>query len=69
MTELNKNSFYFYLLKEGRGKIDPRNIDFMIDTLKEWLPDEVGCPETGYAYDAYLYGQGEYKHYLMRNLK
>lgn len=40
MTELNKNSFYFYLLKKGSGKIDPRNIDFMIDTLKEWFPDE-----------------------------
>jgi hypothetical protein len=61
--------FYYYLLKKGDGKIDPRNIDFMIDTLKEWLPDEVGYPETGYSMDAYEYGQGEYKQFLMDNLK
>jgi hypothetical protein len=32
--------FYYYLLKKGGGKIDPRNIDFMIEALEEWLPDE-----------------------------
>ena len=40
MMELNKNSFFFYVLKEGGGKIDPRNIEFMIEALKEWLPGE-----------------------------
>lgn len=65
MTE----KFYYYLLKKGDGKIDPRNIDFMIDTLKEWLPDEVGYPETGYHMDAYEYGQREYRQFLMENLK
>ena len=40
MMELNKNSFFFYVLKQSGGKIDPRNIEFMIEALKEWLPDE-----------------------------
>jgi hypothetical protein len=40
MMELNKNSFFFYVLKRSGGKIDPRNIEFMIEALKEWLPDE-----------------------------
>ena len=40
MMELNKKSFFFYVLKQGGGKIDPRNIEFMIEALKEWLPDE-----------------------------
>jgi len=39
MMELN-NSFFFYVLKRGGGKIDPRNIEFMIEALKEWLPDD-----------------------------
>ena len=69
MMELNKNSFFFYVLKQGGGKIDPRNIEFMIEALKEWLPDDVGFPETGYAMDAYEYGQREYKGFIMRNLK
>jgi hypothetical protein len=38
MMELN-NSFFFYVLKRGGGKIDPRNIEFMIEALKEWLPE------------------------------
>ena len=41
----------------------------MIDGLKEWLPDDVGFPESGYSADAYEYGQREYKDYIMRNLK
>ena len=40
MNQANTDSFYYYLLKEGGGKIDPRNIEFMIEALKEWLPDE-----------------------------
>jgi hypothetical protein len=68
MMELN-NSFFFYVLKRGGGKIDPRNIEFMIEALKEWLPDDVGFPETGYSMDAYELGQREYKEFIMRNLK
>ena len=69
MNQVNKQKFYYYLLKEGRGKIDPRNIEFMIEALKEWLPDGAGFPETGYSMDAYEYGQREYKDFLMENLK
>lgn len=69
MTELNKDSFFFYLLKKSSGKIDPRSIDFMIDAFKEWLPDDVGYPETEYSMGAYNYGQREYKDYIMKNLK
>jgi len=47
MMELNKNSFFFYVLKEGGGKIDPRNIEFMIEALKEWLPDEIYIEFSG----------------------
>jgi hypothetical protein len=71
MTELNKNSFYFYLLKKGGGKIDPRNIDFMIEALEEWLPENT--PDMGdnmkENYPLYALGQREYKDFIMENLK
>lgn len=68
MTELNKNSFFFYLLKKGGGKIDPRNIDFMIEALKEWLPEN--SPDIDKDdMDAYELGQREYKDFIMENLK
>lgn len=60
--------FYYYLLKKGGGKIDPRNIDFMIDTLKEWLPEyspDIDKDDM----DAYELGQREYKDFIMENLK
>lgn len=69
MTKLNKDSFFYYFIKETSGRHDPALLTKMIEVLKEWLPDEVGYPETGYDYDAYQYGQREYKDYLMRNLK
>lgn len=69
MTELNKDSLFFYFLKKSGGKFDPRIIDFMIEAIKEWLPDDVGYPESGYSLDAYMLGQSEYKDFLMRNLK
>jgi hypothetical protein len=63
--------FYYYLLKKGDGKIDPRNIDFMIDTLKEWLPEN--SPDMGdnmkENYPLYALGQREYKDFIMENLK
>jgi hypothetical protein len=63
MMELNKNSFFFYVLKQGGGKIDPRNIDFMIDALKEWLPDKLdGGGEFSDAWN-------EYREEVLRNLK
>ena len=71
MMELNKNSFFFYVLKRGGGKIDPRNIEFMIEALKEWLPEN--SPDMGdnmkEKYDLYSLGQREYKEFIMENLK
>lgn len=64
--ELNKNSFFFYVLKEGGGKIDPRNIEFMIEALKEWLPLE-GCHELK-SYD-YSAGWNDCLQHLKENLK
>ena len=67
MTE----KFYYYLLKKCGGKIDPRNIDFMVDTLKEWLPEN--SPDMGdnmkENYPLYALGQREYKDFIMENLK
>jgi hypothetical protein len=65
--ELNKNSFFFYVLKEGGGKIDPRNIEFMIEVLKEWLPDDTN-DNPDYSNEYYI-GQEHYKQFLMDNLK
>lgn len=69
MTELNKNSFFFYFMKKTGGLHDPALLTKTIELLKEWLPDEVGCPESGYSSDAYTYGQREYKDFLVGNLK
>jgi hypothetical protein len=69
MMELNKNSFFFYVLKEGGGKIDPRHLNLIIEALKEWLPNTIGYPDTDYSMNAYELGQREYKEFIMRNLK
>jgi hypothetical protein len=64
-------NFYYYLLKKGGGKIDPRNIDFMIEALEEWLPEN--SPDMGdnmkENYPLYALGQREYKDFIMDNLK
>lgn len=69
MTELNKDSFFFYFMKKTGGLHDPALLTKTLELLKEWLPNDVGCPESGYSSDAYEYGQREYKDFLMRNLK
>ena len=69
MMELNKNSFFFYVLKETGGRCDPRHLNLIIEKLKEWLPHSTGFPETGYSINAYELGQREYKEFITRNLK
>lgn len=69
MMELNKNSFFFYVLKEGGGKIDPRNIEFMIEALKEWLPESTEDEDSWSYTPEYYIGQGDYKQFLIDNLK
>lgn len=69
MNQVNKDTFFLYFLKKTGGLHDPALLVKMIEALKEWLPDNAGFPETGYAMDAYEYGQSEYKDFLVRNLK
>lgn len=65
---MNKNSFFVYYLNKTGGRYDPRIVIEMIEALKEWLPQE-GTTCTGdYAPDFY-FGQSEYRHFLMENLK
>ena len=40
MTELNKNSFFFYFMNKTGGRHDPVLLTKMIEALKEWLPNE-----------------------------
>ena len=67
MTE----KFYYYFPIKCGGKIDARNIDFMVDTLKEWLPEN--SPDMGdnmkENYPLYALGQREYKDFIMENVK
>jgi len=41
MTELNKDSFFFYFMKKTGGLHDPALLTKTLELLKEWLPDEV----------------------------
>ena len=69
MTQINKDTFLYYFLQETGGLHDPRHFNIIIEKLKEWLPDDVGFPKTGYSVDDYELGQREYKNFLMENLK
>jgi hypothetical protein len=64
---INKESFFFYYLKKTGGLHDPRFVIEMIKLLKEWLPDyTIDNPDYS---DEYYNGQGDYKQFLMDNLK
>jgi hypothetical protein len=64
---INKESFFFYYLKKTGGLHDPRFVIEMIKLLKEWLPDStIDNPDYS---DEYYNGQGDYKQFLMDNLK
>jgi len=64
---IKKESFFFYYLKKTGGLHDPRFVIEMIKLLKEWLPDyTVDNPDYS---DEYYIGQGDYKQFLMDNLK
>jgi hypothetical protein len=67
MTELNKNSFFFYFHKKTGGRHDPALLIKTIELLKEWLPDDTDYPEKEYS--LYQLGQRDYKQFLMNNLK
>ena len=71
MTELNKNSFFFYFMNKTGGRHDPALLTKMIEALKEWLPEN--SPDMGdnmkENYPLYSLGQREYKDFIMENLK
>jgi hypothetical protein len=68
MTITNKNSFFWHFFKETGGRYDPAILSLMIEKLKEWLPEEATTGDGDYTSDFY-FGQSEYKHFLMNNLK
>jgi hypothetical protein len=71
MTQINKDTFFYYFLRETGGLYDPRQLNLMIEKLKEWLPEN--SPDMGdnmkEKYDLYSLGQKEYKDFIMNKLK
>ena len=51
MTELNKKSLYFAVLKETGGLYDPRIIKKFIQILDDWLPDALEYEEDDKGYN------------------
>lgn len=39
MTQINKDSFFYYFYQETGGLYDPRMFNIIIEKLKEWLPE------------------------------
>jgi len=72
MTELNKNSFFFYFYKKTGGLHDPALLTKMIEILKEWLPEnspDLLGDDMEENYPLYALGQRDYKDFIMKNLK
>jgi hypothetical protein len=69
MTELNKDSFLYYFIKETGGRHDPALLTKMIEALKEWLPESTEDDDSWVYTPDYYNGQGDYKQFLMENLK
>lgn len=68
MTQINKDTFFYYFLQETGGLYDPRQLNLMIEKLKEWLPEEATTSAGDYTPDFY-FGQSKYKHFLIDKLK
>jgi hypothetical protein len=69
MTQINKDSFFYYFYQETGGLHDPRLVTIMIEKLKEWLPESTEDDDSwDYTPDYYI-GQSDYKRFLMENLK
>jgi hypothetical protein len=67
---IKKESFFFYYLKKTGGLHDPRFVIEMIKLLKEWLPETTEDEDSWKEYNSNYYnGQGDYKQFLMDNLK
>ena len=68
MTE-NKKSFFWYYFNKTGGRNDPRFVIEMIELLKEWLPESTEDDDSWVYTPDYYNGQGDYKQFLMENLK
>lgn len=51
MTELNKKSLFFALLKDFRGRCDPMLFKKFIQILDDWLPDALEYEEDDKGYN------------------
>jgi hypothetical protein len=69
MTQINKDSFFYYFYQETGDLHDPRLVTIMIEKLKEWLPESTEDDDSwDYTPDYYI-GQSDYKQFLIENLK
>lgn len=69
MTKINKDTFFMYFLKETGGLYDPRHLNIIIEKLKEWLPESTEDEDSWSYTPDYYNGQGDYKQFLIDNLK
>ena len=65
----NKKSFFWYYYGKTGGRNDPRFVIEMIELLKEWLPESTEDEDSWSYTPDYYNGQGDYKQFLMDNLK
>ena len=69
MTQINKDSFFYYFYQETGGLYDPRMFNIIIEKLKEWLPESTEDDDSWTYTPDYYNGQGDYKQFLMDKLK
>jgi hypothetical protein len=70
MSKINNNSFFIYFLNETGGLYDPAFVTLVIEKLKEWLPETSEDEDSWKEYNSNYYnGQGDYKQFLIDNLK
>ena len=69
MSKINKNSFFIHFLNETGGRYDPAFVTLMIEKLKEWLPESTEDEDSWTYTPDYYNGQGDYKQFLIDNLK
>ena len=69
MTKIKKDTFFIYFLNETGGRYDPAFVTLMIEKLKEWLPESTEDEDSWSYTPEYYIGQGDYKQFLIDNLK
>ena len=69
MTQINKDSFFYYFYEETGGLHDPKLLIKVIEKLKEWLPESTEDDGSWTYTPDYYNGQGDYKQFLMDKLK